>query len=324
MEGTKRFEEVAADFAFTHGMPRRVVLLTLLCLLVFAGRVAHASAQGRAPGNKELKKAEALLSKLRRLEEAAPGPDSFERGARKLYPGLYAGVSALRDGDLKTELSTAVALYESALRAGLEGGAPDCAREMREAYARLCREASDRAGLLRAKARMHARRAEARLLYARGERGGATLETLSAIPAERATDCALAEEAIYVLEGLVTDAGDGVRAGRAPANPRGRVENLAGRLEQLDRILASLPRDRERQLLREARDAFRDGLYWRLKAAPALSLVVDANSFSEHGALPRLDLRADAAARAALANLRAALKFIGKAKEELGTRNAER
>ena len=91
-----------------------------------------------------------------------------------------------------------------------------------------------------------------------------------------------------------------------------------------NRILASLPRDRARRLLREARDAFRDGLYWRLKAAPALALVVDAGAFHAPGALPRLGLRADDADAAARANLRAALKFIRKAKEEVGAANAER
>jgi hypothetical protein len=284
-------------------MPRRIPLLTLLCLLVFAGGASRVSARGRVPGVKELKKAEALLSKLRGLEEAASDPGSFVKAARKLYPGLYAQVSGLREGDLKTDLSTAVALYESALRAGVEGGAaPDCAREMREAYARLCREASGLAGLLRAKARMYARRAEVELLYARGDRGDATLEAIYAIRAERGTDRALAEEALHILEGLTTEAGD------APASEE--------RLEQLDRILASLPRDRARGLLREARDAFRDSLYWRLKAAPARALVVDAKSFAAPGVLPRLGLRADDADLAALANLRAALKFIRKAKEE--------
>ena len=83
-------------------------------------------------------------------------------------------------------------------------------------------------------------------------------------------------------------------------------------------MLVSLPRDRTHRLLREARDAFRDGLYWRLKAAPALALVIDASSFTPSGELPRLGLRADDATRAAQANLRAALKFIDKAEEELG------
>ncbi|HWW74805.1 MAG TPA: hypothetical protein VNZ44_05370 [Pyrinomonadaceae bacterium] len=293
--------------------------LSLLCLLVFAGGAARVSAQGRAPGGGDLKKAEALLSNLRRLEEAADAPGSLQKTAAKLYPGLYAKVSGLREGDLKTDLATAVALYESALRARVEveGGAPDCAREMREAYARLCREASGRASLLRAKARLHARRAEVELLYARGDRADATLGAVAAIRAERDTDRALAEEALHVLEELAADARDDGRA-------ESRSVNFRGRLTQLDRILASLPRDRARGLLGGAREAFRDRLYWRLKAAPARARVVDANSFTEPGALPRLGLTADDADAAARANLRAALKFIRKAKEAMGTSNEER
>ncbi|HJQ35317.1 MAG TPA: hypothetical protein VJ866_24410 [Pyrinomonadaceae bacterium] len=297
--------------------------LSLLCLLVFAGGTARTSAQVRAPGGKELKKTEALLSNLRRLEEAADAPGSLQKTAAKLYPGLYAKVSGLRDGDLKTDIATAVALYESALRASYEavpraevegeGGAPDCAREMREAYVRLCREASGRAALLRAKARLHARWAGVELLYARGDRTDATLEAVSAIRAERATDRALAEEALHVLEELAAEARDDERA-------EGRSVNFRDRLEQLERILASLPRDRARGLLGEARDAFRDRLYWQMKAAPARARVVDANSFAEPGVLPRLGLTADDADAAARANLRAALKFIRKAKEEIGPR----
>lgn len=316
-------------------MPRRVVPLALLCLLVFAGRAAHASPQGREPDGKELRKAEAVISKLRSLEEvlSSGDADASARAAGRLYPGLYLSVAGLRDSDLKTDLSTAVALYESALRAALEGdgAAPDCSCELREAYARLCREAAGaggRAGLLRAKARMHARLAGAELLYARGDRGAETLYALDLIRAERSTDRSLAEEALRVLEETVTGAsGDYAPAGGAYAGgalQRGRAEmsseDIAVRLEQTDRILASLPRDHTRQLLRGARDAFRDALYWRMKAAPSRALVVNANSFAAPDALPRLGLAADDADRASLANLRAALKFIRKAKEELGTR----
>jgi hypothetical protein len=289
-------------------MPRRIALLTLLSLHVFA---AQAPAQERAPGGKELGKAEAVLSRLRRLEAAAASEThgAFGKAARKLYPGLFESVSKLRDGDLKTDLSTAAALYESSLRAV---GAADCARELRDAYARLCVEArGERARLLRAKARLHTGWAEAGLLHARGARDRVTLDSLNLLSAERATDRALAEEALREFKELVTTSGgvsDGVTA-----------ETLPLKLEQLDRLLASLPRDRTALLLREARAAFRDGLYWRLKAGPARALVVNANAFdgAAPGALPRLGLRADDAERAAHANLRAAHKFISRAEEAL-------
>jgi hypothetical protein len=281
---------------------------------VFAART---SAHERAPDGKELKRAEAVLSKLRRLEAASASARSgdFGKVARRLYPGLFAAVSKLRDGDLKTDLSTAAALYESALRDGRVDA--DCARELREAYARLCLEArGDRARLLRAKARLHADRAEAALLYARGARDPAALDSMNLIRAERATDRVLAEEALRELKELAAGLNDDGR-------DKATQGTLSRKLEQLDRLLSSLPRDRPARLLGEARDAFRDGLYWRLKTAPARALVVNAHSFdaAPPGTLPRLGLRADDADHAARANLRAALRFISRAEEVLGRMN---
>ncbi|MBV9926279.1 MAG: hypothetical protein JOZ96_14760 [Acidobacteria bacterium] len=253
-----------------------------------------------------MKRADAVLSKLRRLEEssATPDPAAFVKAARELHPGLFSKVSALREGDLKTELTTAVVLYESALRAARQGGTPDCSREPRESYARLCFETREggRSAFLRAKARLHVARARAEVLYARGERDPATLDTVALIRAERDTDRALAADALRSLKELVA----------APD-----TSDLAGRLEAFERVLDSLPRDHTQQLLRSARDAFRDGLYWQYKAAPALALLIDASSYTPRGELPRLGLRADDAARTAQANLRTALIFINKVEAEL-------
>ena len=303
-------------------MPRRTFSLILLCLLVFAGGgAAHAAPDGKE-SKKDLKKAEAVLSKLRRLEEASASSvqEAFDRAARKLYPELFSKVSSLREGGLKTELTTAVVLYESSLRASRQG-APDCTRELRESDARLCLEtgAGGRAAFLRARALLHARRAQAELLYARGERGAATLDAVALIRAERDTDRALASDALQTLKELVA-----ATASPSEDDAALRALDVAGRLEAVDRVLTSLPRDRAQQLLREARDAFRDGLYWQLKAAPALSLVIEASSFTPRGELPRLGLRADDATHAAQANLRAALKFISKAEEELGMMSGRR
>jgi len=298
-------------------MPRRIARLTLLCLLVFAASRAEASAgaRGAQGSGEDLKRAADVLAKLRRLEAAAASedPKSFDRTARRLYPGLFSSVSKLRDGGVKTDLTTAVALYESALRAG--GVAADCARELRGLYARLCVGAGgERARLLRAKAQLHASWADAALRHARGERDGATLDTLALVRAERAADRALAEEALRELRELAAGLAD-VRLS----------ENVSDRLGQIDRLLTSLPRDRAALPLREARAALRDGLYWRLRMEPARALVVGVASYAaEPGALPRLGLRADDAERAAQANLRAALKLINKAQEELGSVNDER
>ena len=298
-------------------MPRRAFSLTLLSLLVFAGGGAAHAAQGVKESKKDLKRAESVLSKLRRLGGLAATADraALMKAARQLYPELFSKVAALGEGGLKTELTTAVFLYESASRAARQGGAaaPDCSRELRETYARLCLETREggRASFLSAKARLHVARAEAELRYARGERGAGTLDAVSLIRAERDTDRALASDALQSLKELV------VFTASPPEGDARSTFDVASGLEAVDRVLASLPRDRTHRLLREARDAFRDGLHWRLKAAPALSLVTDASSYTPRGELPRLGLRADDATRAAHANLRAALKFIKKAEEEL-------
>jgi hypothetical protein len=332
-----RFEEVATDLTFILHMPRRIVLLTLLCLLVFAGRAVHASPHDRTPDSKEIKRAESLLAKLHRLEETAASVDfdAFGKLAGKLYPGLFTNVSELRDGDLKTDLATAVTLYESTLRASREGigAAPDCSRELRDSYSRLCLEnrGGDLARLLLSKARLHARWAETELRYARGDRDAETLDAMSLISAERKTDTALAQEALHVLKELAEALSAGASSAASSARralPREHVEpfsaSLSGQLEEVERILASLPRDRVRQLLRNARDAFRDSLYLQLKVLPARSLVVNANYFNSPDTLPQTGLSTDDAERAALDNLRAAHKFITRAEEVLETANAER
>jgi hypothetical protein len=294
-------------------MPRRAFPLTLLSLLVFAWGGAARAAPEVKESKKDLKRAESILSKLRRLEEtsATADPDAFIKRARKLYPELFSKVAALREGGLKTELTTAVFLYESSLRAS---GAPDCSREPRWTDARLCLETRDggRAAFLRAKASLHVSRAQSELLYACGDRADVTLDAVARTRAERETDRALASDALQSLKELV------LFTASPPGGDTRSTFDLSARLEAVDRVLASLPRDRTYRLLREARDAFRDCLYWRLKAAPALALVIDAGSFTPRGELPRLGLRADDATHAAQANLRAAFKFISKAEEELG------
>jgi hypothetical protein len=292
-------------------MPRKVLLLTLLCLFVFAaGREARVEG---APRAKDLKRAEAILSKLRKLEEAAASSEPFalRKAASKVYPDLFTTVAKLQESNLKTDLSTAVALYDSAARDAGGHVALDCSRELRASYSRLCREvaaSSDvgRAGLLAAKARLHTRFAEAELRHARGERDAATIETLSLIRAERSTDIALAREALRTLKQLTGTPAD------------------SDRLEEVGLILASLPRGQIYTILRNAFDASREALCWQNRTRPSRSLVVSVNSYASPDPLRIIDARADDAERAALGNQRAALRFIKRAEEAFETMNAER
>lgn len=282
-------------------MPRKVLLLTLLCLPVFTSGV-----EARAAGAKDLKRADAVIAKLKRLEEAARSrePGALRRAASKVYPGLFSTVSKLKDSDLKTDLSTAVALYDSAARdAGARAGL-DCSREVRDSYSRLCREAAasidnGRADLLAAKARLHTGFAEAKLRHARGARDEATLETLRRIREERSTDIALAREALRALKELTGTPAD------------------SDKLEEVGLILASLPRGQVYTLLRNAFDASRDALCWQNRTLPSRARVVDVNSYASPDPLRVLDARAGDADRAALANLRASQRFIQRAEEAL-------
>jgi hypothetical protein len=295
-------------------MPRpRLLPLTLLCLLAFAGRAAHAA----SPSEKDARKAESVVAKLRLLDDALASRDAgARRKAAGTLPGLFVGVSELRDGDLKTDLSTAVWLYDSALRA--RGVVSDCEGELRESYSRLCREnaGGDRASLLLAKARLHARRAEAELSYLRGERDDATRDALAELRAERSTDLALADEALRALKELAARANARDRVSEADSDDRTSA-SFADALAQVDRLLASLPRGHVEQLLRNARDAFRDGLYWQLKTLPSRALVVNVSSLASPDPLAPTGLDPDAAARAAADNLRGAQRFIAKAEEAL-------
>jgi hypothetical protein len=306
-------------------MPRfRILSLALFCLPVFAGHAALA-----APAEKDARKAETVVAKLRLLDAAAASGDAeaYRKLAGRLFPGLFVSVSELREGDLKTDLSTAVAFYESALRA--RGRATDCERELRESYFRLCREnKGDRAALLVAKARLHECWAEAELNYLRGARDAATLDTLALVRAERSTDRSLATEALRALKELAENLDAASPGGRPSSSTEQRfssadesakrlAENFSDPLEQVNRILASLPRGAAYTVLGNARDAFRDGLYWQLKTLPANALVVNANSFADPDPLRQVDLNPDAAARAAADNLRAARKFLRRAEEEL-------
>ena len=282
-------------------MPRKVLLLTLLCLSVFAAGV-----DARAAEAKDLKRAEVLISKLKRLEEAAASrePGALRRAASKVYPGIFSSVSKLRDSNLKTDLSTAVALYDSAARDAGTRASLDCSRELRDSYSRLCREAAassdnGRAVLLAAKARLHTRFAEAALRHARGASDDATLEALKRIREERSTDIALAREALRALKELTGTPAD------------------TDRLEEVGLILASLPRGRVYTLLRNAFDASRDALCWQDNLLPSRALVVDVNSYASPDPLRRLDTRAADADRAVLANQRAAGRFTKRAEEAL-------
>jgi len=227
--------------------------------------------------------------------ERATDFQSYGALAQKLYPGLFAKVSELREGDLKTDLTTAVFLYEQALSEWKNRPVTvfDCANELREVYARVCAE--DRSAtaveFLRTKARLHTLWADALIRFHKGEADAATFATLEEMRAERRRDLALAEEALTALKTLEQEvyvypslAQFQERAALAKVSFEKLSEDAASTLQKVDRILQSLPRGPLFYPLYHARNFYSDGLFWWRKTYRRKAMVVDVNSFTEPAA----------------------------------------
>ena len=142
--------------------------LSVACLLAVALDLRAEAAPGRAGmtalREKDVRRAEKVLAKLRRLDEAAAagggGAKTYHALAADFYPGLFVTVADMRESDLKTDLDTAAFLYAKAARTwfAADALAADCDRERRDIYLPLClalRRGTVRQ-LLLSKARLHA------------------------------------------------------------------------------------------------------------------------------------------------------------------------
>ncbi|HYN85310.1 MAG TPA: hypothetical protein VER32_08665 [Pyrinomonadaceae bacterium] len=283
-------------------------LLSVACLLALA-HAARAKDSGGPPPSlalreKDVRRAEKVLEKLRRLDEAAARDDA--RGVREtadeLYPGLFVTVSDMRPSDLKTDLDTAVFLYEEAVRTWLTTGGEtaDCGRERRGIYLTLCLDlgGGTRRQLLAAKARLHARFAEAVIRSFTGAGDAEMLRTLSAMKAARADDVVLAARVVETLKTLAelvddfltTDDEDGSRS-----VSRAAFDRLRGRFAEAVReagaLLAAMPRSPAFYSLSAAWRGFGEGLFWYQKVHHSKRLVVAAGGFDRD---PLKDLRLDA------------------------------
>lgn len=303
------------------------LLLVLLCSLA---RQADATTGDVMRGH-ALKKAEEVLSRLRHLEEAVGTQDDSRAPRWEFYSRLVSKADALPEGNLKTDLLTAALLYVAAdeARRGATSQAPVCEREQREAYRQLCLQTrpADRAQFLRAKARLHTRWAEASLRRLRGASDAAMLAALEEVRDARDFDSELAARAVSALKNLAALAHSlAPRANDAgePTRPRASFNQLSGDFAEafgtLDASLASLPRGRLYNLLRNARNSYRDGLYWHGKTTQRRSLVVPVNALDARDDLEVLRLDASAVDAAALANWRSAERFTKRAEEFIAER----
>jgi hypothetical protein len=314
----------------------KTCLIALLSLSSLAGFNAYASTSpDHALREKDVKRAESIIARLRALENARPAsansqpqPIPFE----KISDRLFVQVAALRASDLKTDLATAIFLYDEAARApfGAESARLDCESELREVYARLCRETKSGtlAHFLRAKARLHLQWAEATINDYLGIKDGATLATLEEMRRERRHDVKLAEQAVTALKILERDVYDYASLAKFEEHRRLATvsfERLSADVSEMrrrvDTILVSLPRSPLFYPLYHARNAYVDGLFWWQKTYRQSKLVVNVNSFTEPDEMKSSNLDAHAVNYTVAINWRKAIRHTREAAQMIEALN---
>jgi len=298
---------------------------------VSQGQGATVSGETLALRGKDVRRAEKVLDKLRLLDEAAAAPgdgDDFRRRARKFYPGLSVTVADMRPSDLKTDLDTAVFLYEDVARRWAASGdsAADCERERPDLYLPLCRGLGGGTArqLLLAKAGLHARWAAAVVKTYRGEGDGETSRLLSEMRAARARDALIAarvSEALRALEGLVSVPPTYADYQEHGAAAKVSFESLdaesADALGRARALLGGMPRGPAYYHLSSAWRSYTDGLFWYRKVHASRKKVVSAASGFGRDPLQELRLDADHVGYAAVTNWRTAAKYTRLAEQSL-------
>jgi hypothetical protein len=306
----------------------KTYLIALLSFLCLAGLEAQGhSSSDLALREKDVKKGESIIAQLLALENApsdsAHSPNQSKR-FEKVSASLFVRVAALHASDLKTDLTTAVFLYDEAAREPVDakGASLDCESELREVYARLCRETKTGtlADFLRAKARLHLTWAEATINDYRGIKDAATLAALEEMRRERRNDMRLAAEAIKALKSLESEVKDYSSLAEFEEHRRLALvsfEQLSADVfemqRRVDSILASLPRSQLFYPLYHARNAYVDGLFWWQKTYRQKQMVVSVNSFAEPDEMKSSNLDADAVNYAVVINWRKAIRHTREA-----------
>jgi hypothetical protein len=312
-------------------MPRhlnKLLVITISAFILLAGE-SLCPAKSATPVDKELKKAEKVLAKLAQLQTASNDLNAYKAAYRKLYPELFIDAASLREGDLKTDLSTAVFLYEKAYDFVRKSDASpaDCDNEVRELYQSLCIRSGNptRAQLLLAKAQLHARWAEALLRFYLGNRDALTIATLSEIKKERSMDMKFAERAVAILKTLDEEINSySSLAEFEERNEVARVsfDKLADDFETVanttQQLLSSLPRNLLYYQLQNALNSYSDGLFWWQKTHTRKdAAVVSVNNWTERASQKPLGFDAGTINYTVICNWRKARKHITNAAVEI-------
>jgi hypothetical protein len=304
-----------------------LVLIAFLAIASSTSLQLYASAPAPTLREKDIATGESIVAKLHRLEELTKESAHSEKRRKlvaKMYPGLFVQVADLRESDLKTDLTTAVFLYDDVLQSQIDSNnaAPDCEAEQREIYAQLCMEnkSGTLADFLMAKARLHTRWAEAVINYHRGINDVFTMATLELIHRERDNDLMLARQAVEALQILEKNVCNYSTLSEFEEHRQlARVsferlsEEVSVTLQRVDRILLSLPRSPLFNALYHARNAYANGLFWWQKTYRQSKLIVNANAFAEPDDLKSSRLDAGEANYTIVINWRNAIRHTREA-----------
>ena len=283
---------------------KRLLLTSVLFITPVAGATALGNSTAATLRDKDIRKGVGIIEQLRRLEQfnaETIDRSNFRTQFNKMYPGLFVRVAELKESDLKTDLTTAVFLYEQALlELGKSSGREfKCEDERRSVYARICAESRSNTfpKFLLAKARLHTLWADSTIKYHQGAATSFTLAVIEEIRRERRDDLTLAESAVAALKTLEEKVY--AYSSFAEFEERGTLarvsfERLAihatHALSSVDGILLSLPRSPLFYSLYHARNSYADGLFWWQKTYRRKKLVVNVNSMNEPDEVKSLNL----------------------------------
>ena len=253
-----------------------IALLTPLFVLPLA---LYGQSHSSRLDAKQLAKAERLIHELEQLDNFInSGPDTAQYKARlvNLSDGLSRAAGSLPEGDVKTDMATAVYWYEqlafnlnhsSGSKASSQSVAGRCGNERPGAYQELCESASGSArDLLWAKARLHLSWARAGLVF---QKTGKVQRPLDDVAVERRIDQMLAAriiESLKVLESEVIiyrSLGDFEANGKLARVPFAVFKQDLQRVSaDAENSLSWLPQNMLKTEISNALHSFQDGAFW--------------------------------------------------------------
>lgn len=257
----------------------KLLPLALLASLLILPLAAFGQTPGVRLKARQLARAEQLLSELEQFDtsmNSGPGTAQFKARAAKLSYSFTRNGGGLPEGNIKTDLATAVYWYEqlsfnlnhsTTARPHSVNVSFQCEGERPGAYQRECECASGATrDLLWAKARLHLSWARAAINF---EKTGAIERPLDDVAVERKIDQMLAGriiESLKILESKVLvyrSLGDFERSGKvARVSLADFKKDLQKLTREAESTLAWLPQNLLKSELSNSLHSFADGAYW--------------------------------------------------------------